>query len=160
MATIDPFYDINQNVTIHQLKNVFQPEIIGIHDTVQSDLMNKFKSGKGATFQVSPIDMRFMLLTMIKCGSPWTFWATQFNIKTTTFERLKLLGLETVFKQWDKSCNKKEDDSTMYALVQRKPQFPKLSCARYATDVRFQHMNQTIGTRNEVKPCEVFKIWT
>lgn len=60
----------------------------------ETERIVKFSSRRESPFHYSLIDMLFVLFTNLKCEVTWTFYAAQFKIAPSIFERLMVSVLQ------------------------------------------------------------------
>lgn len=155
----DPIYDGfvgNQSDPDDCLKKLtnFTEEQFGILvDLVSETMSHTIYSGRGKKCQDSPRDLLFMLLVVLKQGGEWSFMATLFKKRVSTFEKLMsrlILSIVDILK--DRFIvSVKNDSCTMENLAAKKRQFKHFPHALYATDVKFHHTNRPQGNQLESK---------
>ena len=101
---------------------------------------------------MTPQDLLFMTLVVLKHDGEWHFMARTFNMKGPTFERL-VVGFVVALSDYfyEHGVTQVEQDFPMQALIEKQQLFSTFTSARYATDVTFQMSFRPSGNIQEGK---------
>ena len=84
---IDQFYE-RRAASIVSMTNFSPIEFAGIWEHVREFSMDKYTTERRLRSSVTPKDLLFMTLAVLKHGEEWGFMARTFNMKGPTFQRL------------------------------------------------------------------------
>ncbi|OWZ03843.1 hypothetical protein PHMEG_00024360 [Phytophthora megakarya] len=155
-STLAPKYDYA--VTVQGMEGVlkmcdFAPrEFEKLWDVVEDHVLSNWNVGRGKKSTNSPKDVLFMTLAALKhCGS-WDTMSGMFEMDSSPFQKMvkKFLTMLEPYR-YDTFVKVEETRWTMRELMLTRSTFKNFPCARYATDVTFQHSDRPTGNFNEAK---------
>ncbi len=148
----DRFYANGGSKTLLQMTNFNCREIDHLWHRCCTVLNEKFTLGRGKKTDVSPKDILFIVLCVVKTPTNWDLMGEIFEKKGPTLQRLFSRAVDILspilYQDYVLDCFAK---LSMTTLINKKAQFKNFPCALYATDVIFQQANRPSGNMLEGK---------
>lgn len=148
----DSFYANGGSKTLLQMTNFNAREIDHLWHRCRTVLSTKFTLGRGKKTEVSPKDILFIVLCVIKAATNWDLMGEIFDKKGPTLQRLFSRAVDILSPVLYKDCVVGHMTKlSMTNLISKRAQFKNFPCALYATDVIFQQANRPSGNMLEGK---------
>ncbi len=149
---IDSFYGSGGNEAVLKMCKSTLPELQRLYAIMQECIVTSWNVGRKRRSTLTPMDILFMCLVVLKHGGSWDALGTIFCIKGPTFMRLitqcvsKIvpLSVERFVKKYDQKM-------TMQYLNEKGQLFINHPYALEAIDVTFQQSNRPSGNMQEGK---------
>ncbi|OWZ11213.1 hypothetical protein PHMEG_00015800 [Phytophthora megakarya] len=121
-------------------------------DVVKNHVLSNWNVGLGKETTNSPKDVLFMTLAAFKHYGGWDTVSGMFEMDPSPFQKMvKTFFIMLEPYMCDTFVKDEETRWTMRELTLTRSTFKHFPCARYATDVTFQHSERPIGNFNEAK---------
>ncbi|DAZ98743.1 TPA: hypothetical protein N0F65_003799 [Lagenidium giganteum] len=133
-----------------RLTNFSAREVNGLWCDIAEDVLLSWNVGRGRRCKVTPKDVLFMVVVVLKVGGTWDALAAMFKMKGPTFEKMIMkfmVILEPIV--YELCVAKPASELTMKKQHLSGQSFRNFPEAYYATDLKSQQCNRPSGNMHE-----------